>query len=594
MKIIDAYILARTKRKTRRIRTALVTIVSALLFAVLFFGAFTAAGVVNGANQVKDVGFNSRYLTSVLSFGDPSQEYTTISERLYAEMDGELRTRKIAIDQNTHIDPSYMAEYSRRLNVAIAKSYADSLAAFEAKLHTLGSPTGVYHMQNLGLNGVLTHHTDYQSDPKVKELEELAKTKAEAESKDPLARLEFSSVEKDMMRTQLAPGQTFDWQPGQPIPIILPYPFLERLAGKSLANVDVATKNEAYKQLITDYAGKTIDYCSRNQAARQQLQDVVAYNYTATTDKDKTTNPITIPVCGDFDQKQLKKLGIITEPSATETKPLFTAPALPAAKTSRMQFKIVGFMPGLDEFNGDFITTIFSSVSMLPMGGAPAIVPAEVAKVEPLLKSDESINPFGGQQFLFADFANRADQKAFLANGCQGNECTNGEKPYIQAYGNLSVALEGIFAFMTNVLAVAVVVMMAIAAIMILFTISKVIADSTKEIAVFRALGARRRDIAQIYYTYGSMLAVSALLFAAIIGAACAYGVNSLLGERFAATLIQSVGAYTQNPQVNLLGIEPMWIFGVVVALLVAAFVGVSIPVLAALKRKLITILREE
>ena len=42
MKIIDAYILARTKRKTRRIRMALVTLVCALMFAVLFFGSFVA------------------------------------------------------------------------------------------------------------------------------------------------------------------------------------------------------------------------------------------------------------------------------------------------------------------------------------------------------------------------------------------------------------------------------------------------------------------------------------------------------------------------------------------------------------------------
>jgi hypothetical protein len=593
MKIIDAYILARTKRKTRRIRTALVTIVSALLFAVLFFGAFIAAGIVNGANQVKDVGFNSRYLTSVLSFGTRGDEYTAMSTKIYTEMDAELRARKITIDQNTHNDPSYMAEYSRRLNLAIFKGYADSLAKFEATLHDLGNPTGVYHMQNLALNEALTHHTDFQSDPKVKMLEAFAQTKAEAENKDPLARLEFSSVEKDMIRTQLAPGQTFDWQPGQPIPVILPYPYLERLAGKSFANVDVATKNEAYKQLISEYAGKTIDYCSRNQAARQQLQDVVTYNYTVTNDKDKTTNPIAIPICGDFDQKLLKKLEIITESSTTDQKPLFTAPALTTAKTARLQFKIVGFMPGMSEFSGDFLSTMFSSVSMLPMGGSPALIPAEVAKIEPLL-APEVTDAFRGQQFLFADFASRADQKVFLANGCQGDECTNGTKPYIQPYGNLSVALESIFAFMANVIAVAVVVMMAIAAIMILFTISKVIADSTKEIAVFRALGARRRDIAQIYYTYGGMLAFSALLFAAIIGAVCAYALNEVFGDKFAATLIQSVGAYTQNPQVNLLGFEPLWLAGVVAALLLAAFVGITIPVLAALKRKLINILREE
>lgn len=593
MKIIDAYILARTKRKTRRIRTALVTVVSALLFAVLFFGAFLAAGIVHSANQVKEVGMNSRYLTSVFSVGRPIWDYEAVSNKVYAQMDAELRGRKITVDQNTHNDPSYMAEYSRRLNIEMSEKFAEDTTRFESSLQNLGNPTAAYHMQSLGLNEALTHHNDYATDPKVKQLEALAQTKTEAENTDALARLEFYSVEKDMLRTQLAPAQSFDWHPGQPVPLVLPYPYLERLAGRSFANVDATTKNKTYKELIATYSGSLLDYCYRNQAARQQLQDVITYNYTAANDKDKTTNPIAVPICGEFDQKLLKKLNIVSDAETTEPKPLFKAPALPAAKTARIQFKIVGFMPGVDQFNSDLLSSIFASVNMLPTAQNPALIPLEVAKIEPLL-APESTDAFRSQQMLFVDFANREDQKVFLNNGCKGDECTNGTKPYMQAFGNLNVALEGIFAFMANIVAIAVVVMMVIAALMIMFTISKVIADSTKEVAVFRALGARRRDIAQIYYTYGCMLAVSALLFAAIIGAVCAYAVNAIFGDRFAATLVQSVGAYTQEPRVNLLGIEPLWITGVVGALLVAAFVGITIPVLAALKRKLITILREE
>jgi hypothetical protein len=594
MKIIDAYILARTKRKTRRIRTALVTVVSALLFAILFFGAFLAAGIVQSANQVKDVGFNSRYLTSIASVGKPGWDFEQVSNTIYGQMDSELRAKKVTVDQNTRQDPSYLAEYSRRLMDVITTKATEDVKKFEATLPTMGNPTNVYHFKMLGLNDSLTHHTDFTTDPKVKELESIAQTQAEAENKDPLARMEFFSVEKDMLRTQLAPGQTFDWQPGQPIPVVLPYPYLERLAGKSFANIDAATKNKAYTALIAEYSGKEIPYCHRNQAAQAQLQDVVAHNQAVTKDKDKTTNPITIPVCGDFDQKLLKKLGIVVEPSATEPKPLFKAPVTPAAKTTRMAFKIVGFIPGQDQFNSDILSSIFSGVSLLPFASNPAIVPAEVAKVEPLLVPTTNDGFTKGQEFLFVDFANRADQKAFIANGCQGDECMNGDKPFIAPFGNISVALEGIFTFMTNIIVGVVIAMMAIAAVMILFTISKVIADSTKEIAVFRALGARRRDIAQIYYTYGSMLAVSALLFAMIIAAAGAYAMNMLFGDRFAATLVQAVGAYTQEPQVNLLGVEPLWVVAVAAALLLAAAVGITIPVLAALKRKLITILREE
>ncbi|HKX72785.1 MAG TPA: ABC transporter permease [Candidatus Saccharimonadales bacterium] len=593
MRIVDAYILARTKRKTRRIRTALVTVVSALLFAVLFFGAFIAAGVVQGANEVKDVGFNSRYLTSILSTGRPAWNYDEISNKIYAQMDAELRAKKVTVDQNTHNDPSYMAEYTRRLSGEMGAKDKEALKRFEESLPGLGKPTATYHLRGLALNEALTHHENYQADPKVKRLETFAETKAEPEDKDPLTRMEFYSAEKDMLRTQLAPGQTFDWQPGQPVPLILPYPYLERLAGRSFANIDAATKNAAYKELIAAYSGKILNYCHRTTTAQQQLQDVVAYNHDAAKDKDKTTNPIAIPVCGDFDQKLLKKLGIISEPATTEPKPLFAAPALPAPKTTRVEFKIVGFIPGQDQYNTDLLTSIFSGVTTFPAVPNPAIIPREVAVADAVF-TIASQDVFRTQEFLFVDFASRDDQKAFLTNGCQGDECNSGSKPFMQPFGNLSVALEGIYRVLVGVVLGAVVAMMIIAALMILFTISKVIADSTKEVAVFRALGARRRDIAQIYYTYGCMLAVSALLFAGIIGATGAYAANVAFGDRFAATLVQSVGAYTQNPTINLIGVEPIWLLGVTGALLLAAMIGITIPVLAALKRKLITILREE
>jgi cell division protein FtsB len=63
MKILDAYILARTKRKTRRIRMALVTLVSSLLFALLFFGAIGLAGLLQSTRQVENVGYTTMRIT---------------------------------------------------------------------------------------------------------------------------------------------------------------------------------------------------------------------------------------------------------------------------------------------------------------------------------------------------------------------------------------------------------------------------------------------------------------------------------------------------------------------------------------------------
>jgi len=376
------------------------------------------------------------------------------------------------------------------------------------------------------------------------------------------------------------------------VPLVVPYPYLEKLAGKSFVGMSAEIKNQGYKELIGAYSGKLLDYCWRNVPASLQLQDVLLYNKKATEDTDKTTNPIDVPNCGNFDQAQLKKLKIVIEPTASDVKPLFTPPALPAPQVVKLQFKLVGFIPGVSQFGGgDILSTIFGGISQIPLATNPGFIPVEVAAVHPQLSQDEDGM---SSSLLFADFANRADQKTFLAHGCQGDECQSGAKPYMVPYGNLNVALEGIFELLSKFVVGAALVMMVIASFMILFTISKVIADSAKEIAVFRALGARRRDIAHIYYTYGVMLTVSALLFAVIIAVGAAYTLSIGLGDGVKAGLVQAVGAYTQDPTVSLVGLQPLWLLGVTGALVVSAFVGISIPIVAALRRKLITILREE
>lgn len=593
MKIVDAFILARTKRKTRRIRTALVILISGLMFAVLFFISFAIAGLLQSVDQVKDVGFNSRYLTYVMSTGRAVEfeNYEAERKKIENQMDAELRARGITVSDQTRFDASYQAEFMRRMSAVTETFVAESKAAFEEWLRMNSKHTARYMLTGMGIAEGMTFQADYAKDVRVEMLESAARTQKEPQDTTPLAGLQFYTVEQDMLRTQLAPGQTFSWQPGQPIPVILPYPYLEKLAGTSFANVDTATRNQGYRDMINTYSGKIVDFCYRNAPAREQLQAVVLYNHTANTDTDATTKPLAIPVCADMDQAQLIKLGIIQAKS--DVKPLFEQPPAPAALTQRIQFRIAGFMPARSDFgNSDILSRIFFEVNALPMQESPAIIPKEVSDQLPIFVADP--NSFKGLDMIFLDFASRADQKALLDQGCVANECMNGDKPILAPFGNLSVALERPLHFISMATLIGVIGTVIIAALMILFTISKTIADSSKEIAVFRALGARRRDIAQIYFTYGGMLACNALVTALLLGLIGVFTLDYLIGDTMAAELIKTVGAYTLEVPLGLVGFEPLWIVGGVAALALASFIGVSIPVIATLRRKLITILREE
>jgi hypothetical protein len=595
MKIIDAYLLARTKRKTRRIRTALVTTVSSLLFSVLFFAVIVGGGVFNSADQVKNVGFNSRYLTAILPITNSiGIDYESTQNRIKAEMDAELRTRKITVTDDIRKDQSYQLEFVDRLSSFFADQTVRDVAKSKTKLQSMGNKSAFYSLLLTDLDQHLTYQPDFTQDAKLQQL--VAEQNQTSTTPKTLEHpLEFFVVEKDLLRTQLLPGQSFDWKPGQPIPVGITYTQLEQLSGRSFTNVDAAIKNAGYKQLISEYTGKVLNYCYRNSTANQQLQAVVIYNKQAAQDKDKTTNPIATPICQGFDQALLKKIGLITEPSATDPKPLFPARPQPAPITTKMELKIVALTPASSQFgSSDILETLLTNVGSLPFVSNPLIIPSEVMAQNKLLQPEFDARQFGLQTTFFADFATRKDQKDFLALGCNGDECAANTKPYMVPFGNLGVALENAVDAVWSGAVIAIGVTMGIAGLMIFFTISKVIADSTKEIAVFRALGARRRDIAQIYFTYGGMLAFSSLLFAVLLGGAVAFSANLLYGDRFAALMVQTTGAYTQNPHMSLLGYQPTWLFGVAGALVIAALIGISIPIIAAVNRKLINILREE
>ncbi|HJQ09010.1 MAG TPA: ABC transporter permease [Candidatus Saccharimonadales bacterium] len=598
MKFIDAYILASTKRKTRRIRTALVIIVSSLLFAVLFGGAFMAKGVLNAGAQVKDVGFNGRNLVSVSPTGNGFYDFAAVTAAIEREMNDELKARKVKVTETTKQDASYQLEFMRRLNKVTSERQAESNKKVEQWMREQSKPTAVYHFVPSAISQLIRPQATPEADLLV---DELKKQEEAGVSPDKMSlgppindQLEFYAVEQAMLRTQLQPGQSFEWAPGDPYPLIISYSYLEKLANRSFARVDAAERNAGYRALMNQYAGHELTYCYRNQTAQTQLKDVIHYNKIAETDKDAATKPLAIPVCGAFDQTLLKKLEIIGQTNADEPKPLFPKPKEPVPVTTQIRFKIVGYVPTIQQTGAtDIVTQALTGISSLPTGTSAGIIPAEVVAQDSLLSPVEN-EDFYAFPFLFADFKTRDEQKAFLEQGCKGNECQSGVKPFIAAFGNLSLALEGIFRSISKILLVVMAVVMVIAALMMTFTISKVIADSTKEIAVFRSLGARRRDIAQIYYTYGVMLAASALVLAVVLALIGAAVVSSLYQDRIAQGLVQATGAYNTDVQVNLVGMNGPWMLGIIAALAVAAFVGTTIPILISLRRKLITILREE
>jgi ABC-type antimicrobial peptide transport system permease subunit len=135
---------------------------------------------------------------------------------------------------------------------------------------------------------------------------------------------------------------------------------------------------------------------------------------------------------------------------------------------------------------------------------------------------------------------------------------------------------------------------LAISGIMIMTTLGKIISDSQKEIAVFRAVGAHKRDVKKMYFGYAWLLSSIGFVFGTFI----AVGLVILASVKWGDSIYyqfagQAVRTDFTQPLFVFLGFTPIeWILvylGVVLVGLMAAV----LPVRRASKIDPIRVLRE-
>ncbi len=606
MKIIDAYALASTKRKTRRTRTAIITVISSLLFAVLFFAALLLAGLQQGAEAYKNVGLNDRFIAKATPLTQGSL-FETSSQQASNEAKADLAKRGIKLPADIEENPEFMNEVNDRMSRLIDQESLKQLVDYEATINTF-SPQATYH-----LSAVPRLSADdmgrYQND-KDSYLEKAQKSVDDPENAPPgeatsqwtytEENITYGSVESGLLSAFKQPSQSFDWRAGDPYPVLVSYQYLrQRLGNTSVQGLSAAEVSARYADLIKQHTGDTLSFCYRDKTAQQELDGVLRYNKKVNEDKDTATVPIAVENCKSFDQAVLKKHGLVEGVDPNAPKPLFPKTTVKTAEVRIVTFKIVGFLPAVEASGSfDILSSLTFMVNDWQMNN-PFLIPAEVVKQDEWLQQQSSAGGMFSmnwvQPTLFVEFNDRAQQKTYIDSGCQGMECVgNSSKPIISSFGSVKVALEEVITFVLKGLIIAVLVVGIIASVMFMTTISKIIADSVREIAVFRAIGASRWDIAQIYVLYGLMIAVSSLLAALCFAALATYAVSSNYSEQVSQTFVSVLGAYDQPRTISLLGVEPLWLAVVAGALFFAALLGIIVAVVANMHRNIVKYMREE
>jgi hypothetical protein len=169
------------------------------------------------------------------------------------------------------------------------------------------------------------------------------------------------------------------------------------------------------------------------------------------------------------------------------------------------------------------------------------------------------------------------------------------KKPFtLVAYGSNYLLADDIDTTAAKALRTALPIAIAIAGIIIWATMARVIIDSRRETAVFRAIGAKRRDIMAVYLLYSLIVALRIVGFSVALGLSIALVIQMFYSGQVTDYAKVTFGVFDQGETFSFIGLDLpqlMW--------LIASIIGISLlavlpPLLRNVRRSPISDMRDE
>lgn len=136
---------------------------------------------------------------------------------------------------------------------------------------------------------------------------------------------------------------------------------------------------------------------------------------------------------------------------------------------------------------------------------------------------------------------------------------------------------------------------LAVSAFFVLTTVGKIAADSKKEIGVFRAVGAQKRDIKKIFFAYTFLLSTFGFLFGTVLAVLFDIGLSIKKGEEtFYVMLNNGTTLDVPEPMFLFLYIPVQWYLLCYLGAIVIGCIAAYMPVRRASRIDPIKALREE
>jgi hypothetical protein len=432
--------------------------------------------------------------------------------------------------------------------------------------------------------------------------------------------LGWNQMSDDLLKPFLLPAQTTAVGSDGSIPITAPFSAAEQMLGldKLPATATSQQKLDRLVQVRREAAGKRASICYRNAASTNLLQKAISQQaqIDAKYNKKDYTPPslqynMPAEACGPVTVKKDTRTADEKKTDANQAQ--FDALSNPDATPVQGIFtiRIVGLTADIaDPTGGLSAGSILSNLlsSNLGSGWMSPVSAFTTGSLATIAQGGTLAEHSVASKTYYAEFTSLQDAKRFIKEQNCSYDLMNYQGPNqqilsckaknklfsIAPYGNNAGAIADFQHTFWRYGKYVLLVTICIAIFIMVGTLGKIIADSRRETAVFRALGAKRLHISQIYLTYAVLISVLIMVFSFIVGAVAAKVVSAKLEPGISVGAVLAYNASDVHKRFSLFGLNGGYIAGIAVIILATALVGALLPLVTNMRRNPIRDMRDE
>ena len=637
----DAARLAATKLKTRKVRLGITVVISSLLFSVLFGASFLVSGVLTSLQRFNDAGFGNRYLVSAGSLSpgvyDKTSDQTLVAKA--AAMEKDMQTKKTAeakrlgIDYDPTTDLPYLIDggfdgKTKQLNTQvpavqqlIAQSLTDkpdSQKNFEATANAYGA---IHTYKNQYMNNFSGQPTTNLSlILKGKEQTALSTNFSGPPSGFSTLILQWQLMSKDLLQPFIISGQNLDTGSDGSVPVIAPFSAAEEALG--LKPLPATAKPKDKLARLSDVrmraGGLKIQVCERNttsaqdvSTADQEQQDIA---------RNKGTKGYTLPdLVADKPGVACGPIVVTRDVRDADTKKLAAANTQfkrefgePAPESHIVTLRIVGLNKDFASGSSASVVDIFQSLLSSTLGNGwytPLESATKTSSIASIFDVDGPTQALQTPTYIAELPTAAATRKILSEQNCQPDfsagpgtsivdpykKCNDQHKYFSFApFGSSSTAIDEFRKGFTKVFKIAILIVVGIASLIMMGTVGRIIADSRRETAVFRAIGAKRLDISQIYITYTLLVSVLIGLVSLVVGLGLAEWLQARYSDQLTTTALLSFNVQDLAQRFHMVGTNARDLGYLVAAIVAVSLLATVLPLLNNMRRNPINDMRDE